>query len=133
MGDTVREADQRIVASRCGVDALGIRGRQFVKNLHLALDKPVALGVGEPDCSSHALAFNRVDDVLFNTGEHRLKIFCEMGTHSVDRRCVPNEWPWRAIPVVFVTIVAPFMPSGTSVEKLFASESRTCWLGPSLT
>ena len=91
MCDPVREANQRVVPSRCGVDALGISGRQPVKNFHLGTHKPIPFRMGEPYRASHALARNRVDHVLFDAGDHCLEIFLEMCTRHVELRCISNE------------------------------------------
>ena len=74
MCDAVREANQRVVPSRCGVDPLGVFGRQPVKNLHLGTHKPIPFRMSEPYRASHALGRNRVGHVLFDAGDHRLEI-----------------------------------------------------------
>ena len=96
MCDAVREANQRIVPSRCGVDALGISGRQPVKNFHLGTHKPIPFRMGEPYRASHALARNRVDHVLFDGGDHCLEIVLEMCTQGVELRCISNELRWSS-------------------------------------
>ena len=97
MCDTVREANQRIVPSRCGVEALGISGRQPVKNFHLGTHKPIPFRMGEP-YARPALARNRVDHVLFDSGDHCLEIFLEMWTQHVELRCISNELRWSSRP-----------------------------------
>ena len=98
MCDAVREANQRIVPSWCGVDALGVSRRQPANNLHLGTHQPIPLRMSEPDRASHALARNRVDDVLFDAGDHCPEIVLEMCAQRVELRCISHELRWRSRP-----------------------------------
>ena len=119
MRDAVREANQRIVPSRRGVDALGISGRQPVKNFHLGTHQPIPFRMGEPHRASHALARNRVDHVLFDCGDHCLEMFLEMCTQRVELRCISNELRWSSSPR-FVSWPSSFPSSPSLAINLMA-------------
>ena len=94
----VGEADERVVRSGRGIDALRVLGGKPIQYLDLGPDQSVAFGVGVADGAAGAFGRDGLGDVTLRLSDHGLQVLIEPGIDGFDVRRVFDERGRRCPP-----------------------------------